>query len=74
MHAVAKTAFFFTNSARKGAHAFDKFIRFVWLDHNLYLKYKQLIWEDEKVEKIRTGRCGLRGASWGDLERGKLGD
>jgi hypothetical protein len=43
VHAVAKTAFFFTNSARKRAHAFDKFIRFVLLDNDLYLIEKQLL-------------------------------
>jgi len=43
VHAVAKTAFFFTNFACKRAHAFDKFIRFVWLGHDLYPIEKQRI-------------------------------
>jgi len=41
VHAVAKTAFFFTDFARKRAHTFDKFIRFVLLDNDLYLIEKQ---------------------------------
>jgi hypothetical protein len=41
VHAVAKTAFFFTDFACKRARTFDKFIRFVWLDTDLYLIEKQ---------------------------------
>jgi hypothetical protein len=37
LHAAAKTAFFFTDFAHKRAHTFDKFIRFVLLDNDLYL-------------------------------------
>jgi hypothetical protein len=43
VHALAATAFFFTNFTRKRAHTFDKFIRFVLLDNDLYLIEKQIV-------------------------------
>jgi hypothetical protein len=43
VHTAAKAGFFFTNFACKRARTFDKFIRFVFLDHDLYLIEKQLI-------------------------------
>ncbi len=43
VHAVTKTAFFFTNSARKRPHTFDKFIRFELPDNDFYLIKNQRI-------------------------------
>jgi hypothetical protein len=43
VHVVAKTAFFFTDFARKRTHTLDKFIRFELLDNNLYLIEMQFL-------------------------------